>query len=78
MPGREDFIDRNSRTNDLNSESYAGEVTIIIAIRLLRKRFLSLINMDKDKKPLQRKKLIQAVMLLPSSVQAQAQAPAWG
>ena len=35
MPGREDFIDRNSRTNDLNSESYAGEVTIIIDIRLL-------------------------------------------
>ena len=44
LPGREDGIDRNSRTNyasHLNSESYAGEVKIIIAVR---KRFLSLIK----------------------------------
>ena len=51
MPGREDGIDRNSRTNasHLNSESYAGEDKIILAARMLRKLFLSLINMEQDK-----------------------------
>ena len=51
LPGREDGIDRNSRTNasHLNTESYAEEKKIIVAARMLRKFFLSLIKMEQDK-----------------------------
>ena len=50
MPGGEDGKDGNSRKNatNLNRESYAGEEEIIITVRLLRKLFLSLINMEHD------------------------------
>ena len=51
MPGKDDGIERTSRTNasHLNSKCYAGEEKIIITVRLLRKLFLSLINMEHYK-----------------------------
>ena len=51
MPGREYCIVTNSSMNAcyLNSESYAGEEEVVIIFRLLRKIFLSMINMEQDK-----------------------------
>ena len=51
MPAEEDSVDTNSRMNAayLNSESYAGEEKVIVTVGLLRKLFISLINMEQDK-----------------------------